>query len=792
MNIKKILLLLLLFCLAARAQKKSPELDLKNLNYQMLETEFIERLNQMREGMSLGKLSADNILKRAAKDQADYQQSIHQLSHSQPTKDKETPQKRVFFYNGTHDHIGENCIKIPLKKPFKAKYSKKELEAKTYSDAGEALFLGWKNSPGHYKNMIDPDYEMYGLGFSFDKDSSNLYCAQVFGQKPFVPGIEYRSPGNAYDIRENNPNICEAFNTNEGRIVMQNIQVIIQGDSLFLRSEKAWALTRFFTQPGDAIYFDIVQRTQFVCERHNLLHGSPIYDGKMLKPVLFKDIFKRSRIKDGKNMFASICALPPQMKKAGQRLQLNYGIVKSGFMCQYIYPIEVPDNNLEMLDLYPKWIYKPDLELQPDSVEGRLSFYIPFERNESALNEKSKKQLTEKLSIYKPFITSVDLQTFSSVEGSSQGNLKLQEQRASNIIALLKDYTKDAVNFNKQANENWEEFFELIEHTPWSYMKDLPREKIKEKLKSKKLLDSLDYLLRKNRTALLTIGLKARIDNQSNPYLILLAYKKSIENGDSLKSFTQQNKILEYITHYEFRRGDLLPIEIPLTRKFLPHLTNYLAVAIKDDELVYSRQARDLAVRTYKVDENYLPVKFNCCIMALRYLKDFQDTIFPIQQLEKNMNECYKLGTYDDSIIVNHMWLNYSILSVYRNWQAYHYDQIDRHLLNIKKYYPGAHISENEAVRLGLLFNLYARYDWTIDLLLPYLRNKSKSDDLLFLFIETRTKPYGDLSQQEWEKYLRKARNSDKMRFYKWIDEVNFQLLRDDVIKKEFCEIKFQ
>ncbi len=68
-----------------------------------------------------------------------------------------------------------------------------------------------------------------------------------------------------------------------------------------------------------------------------------------------------------------------------------------------------------MLDLYPKWIYQPDREIQPDSFNGDLSFTIPFERGQVTLNEKKVKQLMEKLEIYKSFITHVNLQTFSSI-----------------------------------------------------------------------------------------------------------------------------------------------------------------------------------------------------------------------------------------------------------------------------------------------------------------------------------------------------------------------------------------
>ncbi len=120
---------------------------------------------------------------RLQNDQAVYQKENHRVTHDQTIKGKQKPQNRVFYYHGTHDLVGENCIKIPLKMVFKPSYNKKEIEVKTYAEAGEALFLGWKNSPGHYKNMIGPGYDVYGLGFSFDPDSNYLYCTQVFCRK---------------------------------------------------------------------------------------------------------------------------------------------------------------------------------------------------------------------------------------------------------------------------------------------------------------------------------------------------------------------------------------------------------------------------------------------------------------------------------------------------------------------------------------------------------------------------------------------------------------------------------
>ena len=90
-----ILLHSFLFCFS---QQSTTELNLKSLNYNLIESEFITHLNQLRNDKGLNVLINDNVLKKAAKDQADYQLKKHFLTHSQSEKNKETPQNRVFYY----------------------------------------------------------------------------------------------------------------------------------------------------------------------------------------------------------------------------------------------------------------------------------------------------------------------------------------------------------------------------------------------------------------------------------------------------------------------------------------------------------------------------------------------------------------------------------------------------------------------------------------------------------------------------------------------------------------------
>lgn len=43
----------------------------------------------------------------------------------------------------------------------------------------EWLFDGLKNSPGHYENMVNKDFEEVGIGVHYDGE--NLYIVQLFG-----------------------------------------------------------------------------------------------------------------------------------------------------------------------------------------------------------------------------------------------------------------------------------------------------------------------------------------------------------------------------------------------------------------------------------------------------------------------------------------------------------------------------------------------------------------------------------------------------------------------------------
>jgi hypothetical protein len=135
------------------------------------------------------------------------------------------------------------------------------------------------------------------------------------------------------------------------------------------------------------------------------------------------------------------------------------------------------------------------------------------------------------------------------------------------------------------------------------------------------------------------------------------------------------------------------------------------------------------------------------------------------------------------------MLLNYNILTAYNNYVIHRYEKIDRPLKDIKAYFLRHEINETEGIKLGLLFNLYGKYDWTLEILYPLLKKHPQNNDILFLFIKTYTPANATfVNEQEYLGYLALAKKRDKKRFNDWVDVDCFQLMRRPEIKAEYCK----
>lgn len=146
------------------------------IDVEKLKIKVHKLINEERAGNDRKVLGLDSFLKKAADDHAKYIAKAQNLSHEQTDSKKQSPKERVYFYGGnSFVLVGENLLFTGIKDQI---YSETDLDALALK-----MFNLWKNSPNHYKNMMEHKYFYTEIGFSIDWENKKIYAVQLFGAK---------------------------------------------------------------------------------------------------------------------------------------------------------------------------------------------------------------------------------------------------------------------------------------------------------------------------------------------------------------------------------------------------------------------------------------------------------------------------------------------------------------------------------------------------------------------------------------------------------------------------------
>src|SRR5688572_23804532 len=160
-------LVVLIFVSIPSLAQVSDEVSLQVPDLKKLEWLTHESVNTLRTDKTLSALAWDDVLYRAAKDQADFLIREKKISHTQKTKGKRTPAERVKIHGGTvFKIVGENIVAVSLGAQLSVKGRK--LSTVTYHAAAHAMAQLWKSSAGHYKNILSKKYNCTALAITYD------------------------------------------------------------------------------------------------------------------------------------------------------------------------------------------------------------------------------------------------------------------------------------------------------------------------------------------------------------------------------------------------------------------------------------------------------------------------------------------------------------------------------------------------------------------------------------------------------------------------------------------------
>jgi uncharacterized protein YkwD len=759
------------------SQKPTDNINPSAINFSLIDRLFNEKLNELRRSKSLSTLGTDDILKKAAKDQADYMNAADTLTHFQKEPAKKTPTDRVRFYKGQNDGVGENCLFIYLQTPITSKTKKEPLVINTYAEAAEHIFIQWKNSPGHYKNMIEPSYDVQGLSFSYNAGKKKLFAAQVFGMKPYNYPPAIQSILSDYNIKPYNESYCRAIKDENVKGVRVSNRLYVQDNKVYFNVQNPEKFKRAFQGAYDMIAIDIVFKDQFTCEKNNKLNGSPYYDGCLLRPVSFTELFKRNTDKQGR-LQAYVCDLPESVR--GKDYQLNAILIKAGCFCSYTYPVRVESESYDLINLEPFWDTIP-VPIKPDTFNVVIKQKILFDKSKSEISETSLAETEKKLAVLGKYATSVKLNAFSSIEGNEELNKSIQEKRAAVILKKLSPMFPSSVKPEVEAKENWDLFYQQIKLDYFRYLNQFNKSQIKDAIRDS-LKDRLEKFLSEQRYAEFEIRMEGSYNDSSNAQVLGLALMKALRQNDLKLAHEIQSRLIYTYLKGEATIDNISSYDFPDNETASPFAVNLLAAkAINPADSYYYHTK--LMLELFKKFNTNKKAQYNFCIYAINYWVMQGE---PLVEPEKLFDLIQKCKTLAPERAVNSMLLNYHLAAVKYYGDINNYKLMVQNLNAIHDLFKSVKLDLNTSYKLGLYFSDYNALDWVVELLEPFV-GTTQDERVLHLYLgagavlyqPSYPKIYADAVDRYIEFYPKE--------YKQWIDS-EYQLLRENLYKSRFCK----
>jgi uncharacterized protein YkwD len=128
---------------------------------------IVEQTNHFRKEQGRGPLKVNDKLTEAAQYFADYLARTNKFSH---TADGNHPWDRVKKYGYTYCLVAENIADAYESAGFQTEQLMRE------------FMNGWEHSPGHRKNLLDPDVTEIGVAVAHSAETGYYYAVQDFGR----------------------------------------------------------------------------------------------------------------------------------------------------------------------------------------------------------------------------------------------------------------------------------------------------------------------------------------------------------------------------------------------------------------------------------------------------------------------------------------------------------------------------------------------------------------------------------------------------------------------------------
>ena len=785
-------ILFLSLSLGLLAQQGVDDVDYK-YDQEYLESLVQKKINSFRTHKNLPAFTKDAILNLAAADQTNYILRSGRVEHKQASTKKDSPFKRVLFYDGMHGVVGENCYKLIVDSYVKLPGEVKKIKLKSYDNVAKAIALNWLTSKEGALIISDERYVNYGVSIILEEveGRKTLVATHVVASQPFVLPVGAKPMRDDYGIQPYDKTKCAGIDKKYSylpHLMSDNIE--LKNGEIYFYYHDLEQLKKILSEPGDGIALDIVDRNQFTCGEGNKLYPSKVHKGVLLNPISKAQLFGKNELKKGNEIEVSLGPIPAYIDT--ENVEFNILILKDNCLCQTIKYNSLGGDNMKSLDLN----FMMDtlaVSSKADSVMNQLSFTVPFELNKSEYNSADLKPFLDSLSLNRFSLKRIDVVAYSSLDGEIKANETLQGKRANSILRAIKKYKLQDVETNVITKENYEGFYESIKGSPYQEeLSVLSKEELRSFINSEDLKYNLEPYLADQRKAEITMTVEKVFMDESLFGVLPGWFKKALTEKDYGKAKVYQSVMLKNIENGNVGADKILDIEIPHTVANVPFINNQLAlrwfISNADNKDSLNRVLlREIEIQLV-VDPANAFLRYNRTVLRLLIFSNNYNTESDPKVLLK---EIRALGnTSIEKWMINRLILNYNIISADFYYDNKLFREREKALKSVKSALFSSKLNRDQSLRVANYFMFQLRIDWAIEIMKPFAMKANIDEDFLYTFLTVAIYEKEIVSDDELVLFMNKAKELNKERFCNLFGAPNmsFQNLNNVKVKKIYCE----
>lgn len=749
----------------------SQNLSVTNCDTDVLNEYILKEVNRYRKKAKVAPLYNEPLLNSAAKDHSDYMSEKDMITHFQKNKFKKTPKNRVDFYGEQFQLVGENVQQTWLEIKDGHKINNCE-------DLARVLVDGWRNSPPHYENMIRESYTTTYTAVNINSEGK-IYACQLFGSDAYKN--TFKDSVLTFKYKPDNEKRCRRCET---KLIVGTLEVI--NDSLIVYSGMAgplwWFNTKYelrrprFNWFDYALAADIVLKEQYDCDTNIVFNGKTGVRGIPLEPIFKKDFRKGRNIFFWKFIRIELGTVPDWID---QDYEVNLTVINNKRTCiPIIYNVLPTEFEVDVsmnlyLDSLSRFYQRP--------ISDSFAYKINFDKSMSTIDDSVLNPIQDYINLNFDYIDKIVINGKASIEGTTEGNRELYENRANLIKDKIFQMGVDSSQVSVNSEENFEDFRKSLLGSEFEFLLEKENDAIKNEL-NMGLATDLEHLLKNQRFAQIKIYTH-RYETKSlkkDEVYRLLKYYQDSQRLDSLKKMQS----IEYnlALKGEITADDIRGFKISNEKQYVDLLCDryYMLYLIDTNNTNRVSEFKDSLNSLKQIAPKNERV--NTQLELLRY-PDWINLKF--RKARKQFDILVSNNMIDTEIKAR-MILN---AAAYLDWRLYRRGENDFFYSSVKRFIEPAKLNTHETFELATYYTFFGDYQFAFQLTKKViLKNPSAAEAVFFLKLIY----YLDesLSEKTILKFFKRIARLKGAEFCTYFNSpnLNFQILDDPEIRKIYCE----